>query len=156
MNRISPHPSRHAPLRQVTAFPGPVRLPPRMKQIGRPPYGPSRPAMSLWARLQDSPDRSASLPACSTGEDLPNGPYRSAMSLCARQEHPPDRPAPCAQPLLPNTSWWGGGVLAMKWVDRCCGPGGRGGGLAGNWFCFPDSQLLADFSGQFGRKISPL
>jgi hypothetical protein len=40
---MSPDPSRHVPLRQPTAFPGPVRLPPHMQPIGRPVFWPSPP-----------------------------------------------------------------------------------------------------------------
>ena len=35
---MSPDPSRHVPLRQPTAFPGPVRVPPHTQPIGRPVF----------------------------------------------------------------------------------------------------------------------
>ncbi len=40
---MSPDPSRHVPLRQPTAFPGPVRVPPHMQPIGRPVFRPGPP-----------------------------------------------------------------------------------------------------------------
>jgi hypothetical protein len=38
-----PDPSRHVPLRQPTAFPGPVRVPPHTQPIGRPVFWPGPP-----------------------------------------------------------------------------------------------------------------
>jgi hypothetical protein len=40
---MSPDPSRHVPLRQPTAFPGPVRVPPHTQPIGRPVFWPGPP-----------------------------------------------------------------------------------------------------------------
>ena len=64
-----PDPSRHVPLRQPTAFPGPVRVPPHTQPIGRPVFWPGPPCPfapgNIIPRTGPSHSLRAAIPATS-------------------------------------------------------------------------------------------
>jgi hypothetical protein len=113
MSRLSPHPSRHAPLRHATAFSVPVRLPPHTQPIGRPalwpiPSCPFAPCYSIPGTGPPPSPHTANRKTCLMA--------RPAMSLGTSREHLLDRAVslPAMQRLLQPQLMRGGSPFGER------------------------------------------
>jgi hypothetical protein len=86
---MSPDPSRHVPLRQPTAFPGPVRVPPHTQPIGRPVFWPGPPCPFAQGNIIPGTRPSHSLRAA-----IPVTPAGAAGPPPPPPHHPHNPPPP--------------------------------------------------------------
>jgi hypothetical protein len=132
MTRLSPHPSRHAPLPHATAFPIPVRLPPHTQPKGRPalwpiPPCPFEPCYSIPSTGPPPSPHTANRNTCLMAQP--------AMSLGTSREHLLEQAVslPAMQRLLQPQLMSGGSPFGERRYIYVC-------------ICFNNTALVAQWS----------